>query len=194
MKDVRWHQFAVRIVNGCNGLPSTVTSLSQITKHIQEKVGQTFDQSHVYCKLNKHNIDRKEGIGDINILNNVSVCWYLSISIRACLEFNLMAYAIWHIPFLYCLNVWVDQMRESEPTLSGSCCTCPGSYRPIGRFQVIGRIKNQKLNVPIKAMSVSIRAVSNFDGHVKLSILNFPNNLKLANQMVGVRACATSNA
>ena len=43
----------------------------------------------------------------------------------------------------------MDGTTESEPTLSNACCAGPGSYRPIGQFRVIRRIKNQKLNVPI---------------------------------------------
>ena len=45
----------------------------------------------------------------------------------------------------------MDGMTESEPTLSSTCCTGPGPYRPIGQCRVIGRIWNRKFNVSIKA-------------------------------------------
>ena len=38
------------------------------------------------------------------------------------------------------------------------------------------------------------RAVSGFDGHVKLSILNSPNSPEFPDRTVGARACATSTA
>ena len=41
---------------------------------------------------------------------------------------------------------WMD--GQSEPTLSRACWASPGPYRPIGQFPAIGRILNQKFNVP----------------------------------------------
>ena len=40
----------------------------------------------------------------------------------------------------------------------------------------------------------SKRALSGFDGHIKLLILNSPNSLEFPDRTVGARACATSTA
>ena len=37
-------------------------------------------------------------------------------------------------------TLWMDGLTKSEPALSRACCAGPDLYRPIGKFQVIGRI------------------------------------------------------
>ena len=43
---------------------------------------------------------------------------------------------------------WTDWFARPEPALSRACCAGPDLYSPIGKFQVTGRIKGRKFNVP----------------------------------------------
>ena len=45
----------------------------------------------------------------------------------------------------------MDGLTKPEPPLSRACCVSPDLYRPIGKFQVVGRIWKPEFNVPIIA-------------------------------------------
>ena len=41
----------------------------------------------------------------------------------------------------------MDGFAKSEPALNGACCAGPDPYRPIGKFQLIGRIYSRTFSV-----------------------------------------------